>query len=40
LNLNDKATLIFDTPGEFGYFCLFHGGPGGAGMAARIIVEP
>jgi plastocyanin len=40
LNLNDKATLIFDTPGEFPYFCLFHGGPGGAGMAARIIVEP
>jgi plastocyanin/uncharacterized membrane protein YozB (DUF420 family) len=40
LNLNDKAALTFDTPGEYPYFCLFHGGPGGAGMAARIVVEP
>ena len=40
LNLNDKAALTFDTPGEYLYFCLFHGGPGGAGMAARIVVEP
>ncbi|HEY4688877.1 MAG TPA: DUF420 domain-containing protein [Anaerolineae bacterium] len=40
LNLNDRVTLKFDTPGEFSYFCLFHGGPGGVGMAAKIIVEP
>ncbi|HET7090798.1 MAG TPA: DUF420 domain-containing protein [Anaerolineae bacterium] len=40
LNLNDKAALVFDTPGEYPYFCLFHGGPGGAGMAAKIVVEP
>jgi plastocyanin len=40
LNLNDKATLAFDAPGEFLYFCLFHGGPGGVGMAAKIVVEP
>lgn len=40
LNLNDKVSLTFDTPGTFQYFCLFHGGPGGVGMAATIIVEP
>ena len=40
LNLNGRSTLVFDTPGEFLYFCLFHGGPGGVGMAARIVVEP
>ncbi len=40
LNLNGKSALVFDTPGEFLYFCLFHGGPGGVGMAARIVVEP
>ena len=39
MNLNDKASLTFETPGEFGYFCLFHGGPG-VGMAGKIIVEP
>ena len=40
LNLDDKAALTFDTPGEYLYFCLFHGGPGGVGMAAKIVVEP
>ncbi len=41
LNLNDvAAALTFDAPGEFPYFCLFHGGPGGVGMAGKIIVEP
>ncbi|HJW84591.1 MAG TPA: DUF420 domain-containing protein [Anaerolineae bacterium] len=40
MNLNDKASLTFETPGEFGYFCLFHGGPGGIGMSGKIIVEP
>ncbi|HLF29046.1 MAG TPA: DUF420 domain-containing protein [Anaerolineae bacterium] len=40
LNLNDKFTLTFETVGEFPYFCLFHGGPGGVGMAGKIIVEP
>ena len=40
LNLNDVAALTFDAPGEFPYFCLFHGGPGGVGMAGKIVVEP
>ncbi len=40
LNLNNKASLTFDQPGEFPYFCLFHGGPGGVGMAGQIVVEP
>jgi len=40
LNLNNKAALTFDTPGEFPYFCLFHGGPAGVGMAGKIVVEP
>jgi len=40
LNLNDRASLTFDTPGEFAYFCLFHGGPGGVGMAGKISVTP
>lgn len=40
LNLNDRARLTFEKPGEFGYYCLFHGGPGGVGMAAKIVVTP
>lgn len=40
MNLNDVASLTFDTPGTFSYFCLFHGGPGGVGMAAVIEVTP
>jgi plastocyanin len=30
--------VTFDTPGEFAYYCLLHGGAGGVGMSARIIV--
>jgi plastocyanin len=40
LNLNGVAALTFDAPGEISYFCLFHGGPGGVGMAGKIVVEP
>jgi plastocyanin len=29
----------FTTPGEVGYYCQPHGGPGGAGMAGKIIVQ-
>jgi plastocyanin len=28
----------FTTAGEFAYYCDIHGGPGGAGMSARVIV--
>jgi plastocyanin len=31
--------ITFDTPGEFRYFCELHGGPGGQGMSAVIIVQ-
>lgn len=29
---------VFDAPGDFGYYCEPHGGPGGAGMAGMIKV--
>jgi plastocyanin len=32
-----SATLA--TPGTFAYYCKLHGGPGGQGMAATIVVE-
>jgi plastocyanin/uncharacterized membrane protein YozB (DUF420 family) len=35
-----STSLTFDKPGEFAYYCLFHGGPGGVGMAAKVIVTP
>lgn len=34
------ASFTFDKAGEFAYYCLFHGGPGGVGMAAKVIVAP
>jgi plastocyanin len=34
----EQATLVFDTPGTFLYYCLLHGTPGGQGMAAQITV--
>ena len=39
--LDPGATFefTFDTPGEYPYYCRFHGGPGGVGMAGTIIVE-
>ncbi|MFQ5523863.1 MAG: plastocyanin/azurin family copper-binding protein [Acidimicrobiia bacterium] len=35
----DSATLTFDQPGEYLFFCTFHGNAQGQGMAARLIVE-
>ena len=34
----DVFTFTFDETGEFPYYCTFHGGPGGQGMAGTIIV--
>ena len=34
----DAATLTFDRPGVYDFFCTFHGTPEGAGMAGRLIV--
>jgi plastocyanin len=33
-----EATFTFTEPGTFAYFCLYHGGPGGVGMAGVIRV--
>jgi plastocyanin len=29
----------FDQPGTFRYYCEYHGGPGGFGMAGRVVVQ-
>lgn len=38
LHEGDKATLTFDQPGEYVFFCTFHGNAGGDGMAGTLIV--
>jgi plastocyanin len=35
----DSATISFDTPGTYTFYCTFHGTPDGGGMAGTIIVE-
>jgi plastocyanin len=35
----DAATIDFDTPGTYTFYCTFHGSPDGEGMAGTIIVE-
>lgn len=35
----DEFRYAFEKKGEFKYYCVIHGGPGGAGMAGTIIVE-
>lgn len=35
---SDAATLVFDQPGEYPFFCTFHGSAEGAGMAGTLIV--
>lgn len=32
-------SLTFTAKGEYTYYCAFHGGPGGVGMAGKIIVQ-
>lgn len=34
----DEATLTYDEPGEYTFFCTFHGNAEGAGMAGTLIV--
>jgi plastocyanin len=36
----DEATLTYETPGEYVFFCTFHGNAQGDGMAGSLIVEP
>jgi predicted lipoprotein with Yx(FWY)xxD motif/plastocyanin len=40
-NMNQGATFkfTFTQPGTYAYYCRYHGGPGGQGMAGQIIVE-
>ena len=34
-----QASITFDTPGTYPYYCVLHGTAGGNGMAGTIIVE-
>jgi plastocyanin len=38
LRQGDTFSQTFSTPGEYPYYCEFHGGPGGAGMAGSVVV--
>lgn len=40
LKPGQSTEITFRQAGEFPYFCQFHGGPGGQGMAGTIVVEP
>jgi len=35
----DAFEFTFEEEGEYGYFCVLHGTPGGTGMVGKIIVE-
>lgn len=35
-----QYALTFDTPGDYGYYCLIHGDAKGKGMAAKLKVSP
>jgi len=36
---DDSAVINFDEPGEYEFFCTFHGNAEGSGMAGKVIVE-
>lgn len=36
----DEAVLTFEEPGEYTFFCTFHGNAEGDGMAGTLIVGP
>ena len=36
----DEAVLTFDEPGEYPFFCTFHGNADGDGMAGTLVVAP
>jgi plastocyanin len=38
LDSGQEATIVFDTPGTYLYYCTLHGSPDGSGMAATITV--
>ena len=35
----DVASITYDQPGEYLFYCTFHGNPDGKGMAGRLLVE-
>jgi plastocyanin len=40
LSKGEEYSYTFTEPGTYPYYCIPHGGPGGRGMAATIIVQP
>jgi plastocyanin len=40
LSKGEEFFYTFTEPGTYPYYCIPHGGPGGVGMAATIIVQP
>jgi plastocyanin len=40
LSKGEEYSYTFTEPGTYPYYCIPHGGPGGQGMAATIIVQP
>jgi plastocyanin len=40
LSKGEEYFFTFTEPGTYPYYCIPHGGPGGQGMAATIIVQP
>jgi plastocyanin/predicted aspartyl protease len=40
LSKGEEYFYTFTEPGTYPYYCIPHGGPGGKGMAATIIVQP
>ena len=40
LSKGEEYFYTFTEPGTYPYYCIPHGGPGGQGMAATIIVQP
>jgi plastocyanin len=38
ISSGERASITFDTPGVFAYYCTLHGAPGGIGMSAVITV--
>jgi plastocyanin len=39
MKAGDEFPFTFETPGEYRYYCVIHGQPGGIGMAGVVIVE-
>lgn len=40
LDSGDTYEFTFENPGTYAYYCEYHGGPGGQGMAGAIVVVP